>query len=135
VNQVINSGDNAFSIIPSIAQGYIGKVKAVAQNSGKIAMGQKVNIRLVNFPDREYGTVEGKIKNMSLVPDKDGNLLIDVSLPKGLETTYRKKITFQQEMSGAADIVTEDLRLIERLLYQFRDFFNKREETASKDSK
>ena len=134
VNQVINSGDNAFSVIPSVSQGYIGKVKAVAQNSGKITVGQKVNIRLVNFPDREFGTIEGKIKTISLVPDKDGNLLIDVSLPKGLETTYKKKITFQQEMSGTADIVTEDLRLIERLLYQFRDFFNKREETSSTGS-
>jgi hypothetical protein len=28
-------------------------------------------------------------------------------------------------MSGTADIVTEDLRLIERLLYQFRDIFRR----------
>lgn len=28
-------------------------------------------------------------------------------------------------MAGTADIVTEDLRLIERLLYQFRDIFNR----------
>jgi hypothetical protein len=66
----------------------------------------------------------GTVKNISLTPDKDGNLLIDVELPNKLLTTYKKEIQFQQEMSGTADIVTEDLRLIERLLYQFRDVFN-----------
>ncbi|MBF4492187.1 HlyD family efflux transporter periplasmic adaptor subunit [Flavobacterium sp. JLP] len=122
-NQTINVGDNVFSIIPDAKNGFIGKVKAPALNSGKIKVGQQVNIRLANFPDREFGVLRGKIQNMSLVPDKDGNLLIDVALPNGLETSYSKKIIFQQEMKGRAEIVTEDLRLIERILYQFKSVF------------
>lgn len=124
-NQTINAGDNVFAVIPINESGYIGKVKAPAQNSGKIKIGQTVNIRLANYPDREFGLIQGIIKAISLTPDKDGNLLINVSLPKGLETSYKKQITFQQEMSGSADIVTEDLRLLERLLYQFRDLFKR----------
>lgn len=124
-NQFVSAGENVFSIIPTIKTGHIGKVKAIALNSGKIKIGQDVNIRLSNFPDREFGMLLGKIKNISLTPDKDGNLLIDVTLPKGLETTYKKQITFQQEMSGSAEIITEDLRLIERILYQFRDVFRR----------
>lgn len=124
-NQTVNAGDNVFAVIPNNENGYIGKVKAPAQNSGKIKVGQKVNIRLTNYPDREFGMVIGTIKAISLTPDKDGNLLIDVSLPKGLETSYKKKIEFQQEMSGSAEIITQDLRLIERLLYQFRDVFKR----------
>lgn len=124
-NQTVNAGDNVFAVIPNNENGYIGKVKAPAQNSGKIKVGQKVNIRLTNYPDREFGMVLGTIKAISLTPDKDGNLLIDVSLVKGLETSYRKKIEFQQEMSGSAEIITQDLRLIERLLYQFRDIFKR----------
>lgn len=123
VNQVINSGENMFAIIPNKENGYIGKIKAVAQNSGKIKIGQEVNIRLANYPDREFGVLKGKVKSISLTPDKDGNLLLDISLPKGLTTSYKKEIQFQQEMSGNADIITEDLRLIERLLYQFRSIF------------
>ncbi|WP_149205709.1 HlyD family secretion protein [Flavobacterium johnsoniae] len=122
-NQTINSGDNVFSIIPDAKNGFIGKVKAPALNSGKIKIGQRVNIRLANFPDKEFGVLKGKIQNISLVPDKDGNLLIDVALPNGLKTSYNKQITFQQEMKGSAEIVTEDLRLIERILYQFKSIF------------
>lgn len=119
-NQTITSGDNVFSIIPTTEKGYIGKLKAPAQNSGKIKIGQQVNIRLANFPDREFGMLKGKVKNISLVPDKEGNLLIDVALPQDLKTNYKKCIPFQQEMTGSAEIVTEDLRLLERVLYQFR---------------
>ncbi|HFG0576230.1 hemolysin D [Flavobacterium psychrophilum] len=124
-NQTVNAGDNVFAVIPTNESGYIGKVKATAQNSGKIKIGQTVNIRLANYPDREFGIIKGNIKAISLTPDADGNLLINVSLPKGLETSYKKQIVFQQEMPGTADIVTEDLRLIERLLYQFRDVFKR----------
>ncbi|MEO5775456.1 MAG: HlyD family efflux transporter periplasmic adaptor subunit [Flavobacterium sp.] len=124
-NQTVNAGDNVFAIIPYNENGYIGKAKAPALNSGKIKIGQKVNIRLANYPDREFGIVEGTINAISLTPDNYGNLLIDVALPNGLQTSYKKKIAFQQEMSGSADIVTQDLRLIERLLYQFRDVFKR----------
>jgi len=124
-NQTVASGDLVFSVVPIRADTYVGKVVAEAQNSGKIKKGQTVHIRLANFPDREYGIVQGVVHNIAATPDKEGNLLIDVSLPNGLETSYDKKIVFQQEMTGTADIVTEDLRLIERLLYQFRDVFKR----------
>ena len=124
-NQTITSGEQVFIIVPTDSKNYIAKLKAPAQNSGKIKVNQDVNIRLANYPDREFGIIKGKIKSISLTPDKEGNLLIDVSLPNGIATSYDKKIVFHQEMSGTADIITEDLRLIERLLYQFRDVFRR----------
>lgn len=124
-NQTITAGDAVFAVIPTLEKGYIGKLKAPALNSGKIQVGQEVNIRLTNFPDSQYGMLNGKIKNISLTPDEEGNLRIDVVLPRRLETSYNKTIPFQQEMSGSAEIVTEDLRLTERLLYQFREVFRR----------
>lgn len=134
-NQTINAGEQVFTIVPTDNKNYIGKVKAPAQNSGKIKVNHDVNIRLANFPDREFGIIKGKVKSISLTPDKEGNLLIDISLPNGIETSYEKKIIFQQEMSGTADIVTEDLRLIERLLYQFRDVFNRPSQITTSSNK
>lgn len=134
-NQTINAGEEVFTIVPTDNKSYIGKVKAPALNSGKIKVDQDVNIRLANFPDREFGIIKGKVKSISLTPDKEGNLLIDISLPDGIQTSYEKKIIFQQEMSGTADIVTEDLRLIERLLYQFRDVFNRPSQITTSSNK
>lgn len=119
-NQTVNIGDLVFTIIPTTSLGYIGKIKAPIQNAGKIKVGQKVNIRLANYPDSEFGILNGNIKNISLFPDKEGYYLIDVSLTNDLITSYNKKIEFQQEMSGKAEIITEDLRLIERFFYQLK---------------
>ncbi|GAA4763171.1 MULTISPECIES: HlyD family secretion protein [Flavobacterium] len=120
-NQTVTSGEEVFSVVPSTGKGYIGKLKAPSQNSGKIKIGQKVNVRLLNYPDREFGILKGKVQNIALVPDKDGNIAIDVVLPDGMKTSYKKTVPFQQEMRGSAEIITEDLRLLERVLYQFRD--------------
>lgn len=122
-NQTVNIGDLVFTIIPSTNLGYIGKIKAPVQNAGKIKLGQKVNIKLANYPDNEFGTLNGIIENISLFPDKEGNYLIDVFLSNNLITSYNKKIKFQQEMRGAAEIITEDLRLIERFFYQLKNVF------------
>jgi multidrug resistance efflux pump len=98
-NQFVNVGDNVFSIIPTAEKNFVGKVKAPAQNSGKLKIGQEVQIRLANYPDREFGIIQGKVQSISMIPDKDGNLLLDISLPHGLQTSYHKQIKLQQEMS------------------------------------
>jgi len=124
-NQTVKQGDLVFTIIPEGANSFIGKIKAPAQNSGKIKIGQRVNIRLENYPYTEFGMLEGTVKNISLVPDNDGNYLIDVNLPKKLITSYNKEIAFKQEMRGTAEIITEDLRLIERFFYQLKNIFKR----------
>ncbi len=124
-NQTINSGDFVFTIIPKNHSSYICKVRAPALNSGKVKIGQDVNIKLSNYPNNEYGVLKGKVKDISLVPNEEGLYLIDVSLPKKLVTTYNKEIEFKQEMQGVAEIITEDLRLIDRVFYQFKEILNK----------
>ena len=65
--------------------------------------------------------LNGLVKNVSLIPDEEGQYFVKVTLPKKLLTSYNKEIDFKQEMRGSAEIITEDLRLIERLFYQFKD--------------
>ncbi|EGV42830.1 HlyD family efflux transporter periplasmic adaptor subunit [Bizionia argentinensis JUB59] len=120
-NQTVQKGDLVFTVIPTNGQSFIGKIVAPAANSGKIQKGQTVQIKLSNYPSDEYGELNGKVQSISLMPNQDGNYLIDVELPVKLITTYNKKIAFRQEMTGVANIVTEDLRLIERFFYQLKN--------------
>jgi len=124
-NQVVSVGEEIFSIIPTSNAKYIAKLRVPVLNSGKIKENQDVVIRVANYPDREFGIIKGKLSSISLIPNRDGVLLLDAKLINGLQTSHNKRIDFQQEMSGTADIITEDLRLIERLLYQFRDIFRR----------
>lgn len=124
-NQYVKAGENIFAVIPTNQNKYIGKALAASKNAGKIRVGQKVIVKLANFPSSEFGVINGKITSISLTPDKNGNLLITIALPKILISSYGKKIPFSQEMTGTANIVTQDLRLIQRIFHQFRNIFNR----------
>ena len=123
VNQTVNQGDLVFTIIPKVNSSFIAKLKTPAQNLGKVQVGQNVNIKLHNYPDYEFGVLKGTVTHISEISNKEGVYTIDVSLPKTLITSYNKEIEFKQEMQGVAEIITEDLRLIERVFYQFKKIF------------
>lgn len=122
-NQFVKSGEVIFTVLPDDKKNLLGKLVVPAQNSGKIETGQKVLIKLDNYLFQQFGIVEGKVRNISLSPDADGNYYVEVELPNGLKTTYNKDLIFDKEMQGSAEIITEDLRLIERIFYQFRELF------------
>ncbi|WP_460220030.1 HlyD family secretion protein [Psychroserpens sp. MEBiC05023] len=125
INQTVNQGDLVFTIIPKEYSSYIAKLTTPSQNFGKVKLGQKVNIKLENYPEAEFGVLIGEIQHVSVIPDDEGNYVVDVLLPEELITSYNKKIDFKQEMRGSAEIITEDLRLIERFFYQFRQVLSR----------
>lgn len=66
-NQTVNQGDLVFTVIPSENSSFVAKLKAPAQNSGKVKIGQQVNIKLENYPDTKFGVLNGEVKSISLV--------------------------------------------------------------------
>ena len=125
IHQDVKTGDIVFSVIPSDFSHYVAKLKVPVNNSGKLKLGQKVQIKLANFPYEEFGMLIGKVDKISDVPDTEGNYYVDVNLPEKLETAYQKTIDFKQDMRGTAEIITEDLRVIERIFYQLRKLVTK----------
>jgi len=122
-NQSVEAGNLVFKVLPNNDADYIVKLNVEPQNMGKVKTGQLVNISLWDFPEYEFGVIQGKIKTISRTTDSKGFYRVDVSIPNKLISSYGKKLDFRQEMRGSADIILEDLRLIERLLYQFRELF------------
>ncbi len=50
---------------------------------------------------------------------------IDVALPVKLITSYNKEIEFKQEMRGVAELIIENLILLDRFFYQLRNIFKR----------
>ncbi|MCD8179464.1 MAG: HlyD family secretion protein [Tannerellaceae bacterium] len=119
-NQNVSAGETVFNIIPSEQGDLIGKAMMPMERSGKVKAGQKVNIRFFNFPDNEYGIVRGTVRNISLAPIKSTeeqyNYMVEIDLPEGLTTTYNKELPYHPEMLAQADIITDDLSVLERLI-------------------
>lgn len=123
-NQNVIAGNIVFNIVPTNQGEIIGKALLGTERSGKVRKDQKVNIRFSNYPDKEFGIVEGIVENISLIPVVDAqnvkSYMVDIQLPNGLRTSYNKELPFLPEMEGQADIITEDISLLERLLMPIR---------------
>lgn len=115
-NQNVESGKVVFSVVPSHAPVLIGKVQLPALGAGRVRKNQRVNVSFDNFPEKEFGTVKGVVRRISLIPTDENNYVVEVGFPDGLKTSYGKRLPVSQEMSGSASIITEDTRLIEQLL-------------------
>jgi HlyD family secretion protein len=121
-SQFVRSGDEVLAIVPVEAGAPIGKVALPISRAGSVQVGQQVFIRLDNYPSEQFGQLKGQIAAISPVP-LGGRYAVEVALPDGLVTTFGEHLSYQQEMQGQAEIVVEDLRVIDRLLYQFRRLF------------
>jgi HlyD family secretion protein len=112
-NQYVPAGESVFTVVPGEGKVLIGKAILPISRSGKVKTGQRVMIRFTNFPDQEFGIVSGVVNRISLVPS-DNNYQVEIGLSNGLITNYGKILPVTYEMKALAEIVTEDLRLIER---------------------
>jgi HlyD family secretion protein len=94
------------------------------ERSGKVKKGLLVNIKLSGYPYLEYGMVRGIVKSKSLVPASDA-YVIEIELPEGLTTLYGTKLDFTQNMQGTAEIITENIRLLQKIVNPFRSMISK----------
>lgn len=127
-NQNVEIGKSIFVVAPDKASAPLGQASLPLQGSGKVKPGQIVNIRLNNFPDQEFGYIKGIVKSVSPVPTAEGTYIVDIALPQGLKTNYGKELPITQEMKGSAEIVTEDLRLIERLIMPLKKIWEQQQD-------
>lgn len=128
-NQQVKKDEIVFAVIPEQQSQIIGRISLPVKGAGKVAGGQKVNIRFDNFPYMEYGYVVGKVKSISLIPNNE-NYVVEVELPQDLKTNYAIPLKFSQEMKGSAEIITEDLRLMQRLINPVKSLLKHRVSTA-----
>ena len=123
VNQNIAAGETVFTIISETSEQLTGRAALPIAGSGKVKTGQAVNVRFLNFPDSEYGIVRGVVSNISVIPSGESYTL-EVTFSNGLMTSYGKELPFYHEMYATAEIITEDLRLLERLLMPLKKVFS-----------
>ena len=112
-NQYITAGEAISMIVPPV-QNYVARASLRVDGAGKVKTGQKVLIRLSAYPSEEFGTIQGKVGNISAVP-LDTAYSMEIILANGLRTTTNKKISSQAQLSGIAEVLTDDKNILERL--------------------
>jgi len=123
-NQSVVKDEPVISVVPLETGNFLGRINLKMQRSGKVKPGQLVNIKLSGYPYLQYGMVRGVVKSKSLVPAGD-TYIIEIDLPEGLTTLYGIKLDFSQNMQGTAEIITEDIRLLQKIVNPFRYLVSK----------
>ena len=133
-NQYINAGEQSFAIVPENAGKIVGKCNVPTTGMGKLQKGQNATIKLDEYPYMDYGMLQGCVNDISListvVSTQAGSIrigLIEIAFTDdALKTTYKKEIPFTGELSGMAEIVVEDISLIEHLISPLKHLWSRR---------
>lgn len=89
--------------------------KLTSNASGQIKIGQRVLINLAEFPESEFGYVEGLVTKR--IPVKvDGQYIVYVSLANGLRTSTNQNLPDQPNFSGTAEILLDSRSVLHRVL-------------------
>ena len=118
-NQLVTVGEPVLNIIPLDPGKFIGRINLKMQSSGKVDIDQQVIIKLFGYPYMEFGTVRGVVKSKSQVPFGD-IYIIEIDLPYGLTSSYGENLVFTPMMQGTAEIMTKDIRLLQKIVNPFR---------------
>jgi HlyD family secretion protein len=122
-NQFVKNGQILFYIQPDSNQYFI-EILVPQYNFGKVNVGQEVLLKFQAYPHEQFGTVAGKIEFITTIPT-DSGYLAKVILPNGLVSSYGKKLHYQFGLLAQADIITENMRLLERFYYNIRRQINR----------
>ncbi len=122
-NQKIVKGDRVMSVIQNESQSLIGILELPVIGSGKVARDQKVLVKLDNYPYMEYGMLHGQVNSISIVSDQDF-YIVEVSFPEGLKTTYDRQLTLSQGMTGKAEIITDNMSFLVRIINPLRSLIS-----------
>lgn len=118
-NQNVSAGDKVFSVTSRKKGFVLGKIQIPVAGSGKVRAGQRVNIKLDGYPYLEYGFLTGKISTVASMPDSEV-YMATVEIPSPLKTSYHKDVTMHGDLTGTAEIITNDMSVAERMLSPFR---------------
>ena len=114
-NQTLAAGQPLFYIQPDNTS-FFGELAVSQASFGKIEEGQPVQVRFSGYPYHEYGSVFVRVDYFSDFPVRDSLFFAKVSFPDGLVTSYGREITPRNGMTGQAEIITQDMRLLERVV-------------------
>jgi multidrug resistance efflux pump len=95
---------------------YYAEIYIPQTNFGKVKIGQEVLLKFPSYPFQEYGSVNGKIVFISNI-NTDSGYVAKVILPNGLNTTYKKQVQFRDGLLAQGEIITQDMRLLQRFYY------------------
>lgn len=127
-NRTIKSGDIIGYVLPDHGMNKYITAHVSTTNFGKLAIGQKVIVKLDAFHHKEFGTLILEVDKLNHVPikiEKDQFYEIKMLLPEVIKTDYGNEIPFRPMMTCTIEAITEDRNLLSRVFDQLNNLLKK----------
>jgi len=118
-NQYLESG-KLIGLISPTNTSYYAEIILPQYNFGKVDSGQNIQFRFDAYPYQEFGFVSGRLTYVSTFAT-DSGFIGHAQLITGLLTDKKKKIYYRNGLKAEAQIITKEMRLIERLYNSITD--------------
>ncbi|MCP3930718.1 MAG: HlyD family efflux transporter periplasmic adaptor subunit [Bacteroidetes bacterium] len=115
----VEKGTELLVILPLTETEIVGIIDLPVSGSGKVKNEQKAIIKMHGYPALDFGTITGQIVRKGKIAS-EGVIPVEVTFPQGLMTSRNLELPFEQEMTGTAEIITDEKRFIERIFDKFR---------------
>lgn len=123
--QSVVKGEELFGVSPNVKSPLMGMAKIPVHNFGKVAIGQKVIIKLHSFPYEEWGALEGSITEISKTPKRSDDLhYIAYIKMDTVDNKLAASISDKGNLSGFCDIVLKENTLFEKLFISTKKTLN-----------
>ena len=123
--QELNAGDAIFSVVPEDMGDLHTRIILPFSGAGKVIPGQRVNIKLDGYPYMEFGMIEGRVHSLSGAPVENGFPAV-ISLTNGAVTSFGYELEVTRQMPGIAEISTDEMSLLRRLISPLRHLIKNR---------
>lgn len=117
-NIQLKAGQELFYVQPA-GEGFYGEMKLGQYNLGKVVNNQAVLVKVTSYPYQEFGIVRGTVSQIAELP-QDSVYIVKVQFPNLLKTDSQYEIPFKNGMTATAEIITEELSLLDRFFSEIR---------------
>jgi multidrug resistance efflux pump len=114
-NQYVKQGESNMTIIPP-SNAIVATMYLPKSGSANVKTNQAVQIKLNNFPEVDYGYLNGTVNSISQLPDAKGNYSIKVKLTNGITTSTKTTLPYAPLQDGTAEVITDKKSVLERIL-------------------
>ena len=123
-DQLVKLGERVLAVLPKEPGAFVGRLLLPLKGAGKVKVGQKAIIRIDQYPYMEFGVLKGQVVSISTIPDQD-YYSVEIGFPDGLITTCSKELGFTQEMTGQAEILTDEMSFLVRIINPIRNLIKR----------
>jgi HlyD family secretion protein len=122
-NQNVKADQELFIINPGNAK-FFGEMQIPQYNMGKVAINQRVLVKLHSYPFEEYGAIEGKISHITDVALKDSVFFAKIDFGVLPKSKKQMGINLKQGMMADAEIITKESSLLQRFMRNIVKIFS-----------